>query len=107
MIGHHSHEQNSAPKGASPSRDVSYAVETKASSEYASPVESVCSSDDHSKERGTNDASLLKSRSSQDSALVNNHLDMPSLSPNQERIFCNLGSYIVECTPIRRNKFLK
>ena len=29
---------------------------------------------------------------------------MPALSPNQERIFCNLGMCVVECTPIRRKK---
>ncbi len=99
----HSHEQNSSPKGTSPNQHVSSAVETKASSEYSSLDESVCSSDDHAKKRDANDASLLENRSR--SAHVNNHLDMPSLSPNQERIFCNLGSYIVECTPIRRTNF--
>ena len=106
----HSYEQNSSPiqldvnQGVARSL-VSSAMETLASRDYFNQDQSVCSSDDHAKESDTN--ALLESRSIQDSAHVNNQsqLNMPSLSPNRERIFCNLGIFAVECTPIRRTNF--
>lgn len=75
--------------------------------------DSICSSDDDHNERDTNDFSLLGSNTygtcdeenHRGNAYENKSqsLDMPSLSPNQERIFCNLGMFVVECTPIRRS----
>ena len=98
------------------------AAETLSSGDSAHRDGSVCSSDDYPKERNAYDISLLggtcrghSSGSSssdddeedrRDNAHVNKQSQqvMPYLSPNQERIFCNLGMCVVECTPIVKQR---
>lgn len=84
------------------------AMETLSSGDSVNRDDSVCSSDDHPKERSTHDiCNSSDQEDCRDNAYASNqiHHAMPSLSPNQERIFCNLGTFVVECTPIRKSKF--
>lgn len=92
------------------------AAGTQSAGDSVDQDDSECSSDDHPEERNTYDISRLwgtafssssDEEDCRDNANVNNqsHQVMPSLSPNQERIFCNLGTFVVECTPIRKSKF--
>lgn len=114
-----SYGQNSGPirlddnQGRTRSHDKDSATETFAG-DCAEQNDSIYSSDDDTTERDTNDISLIEG-SIDGTCDEENHRgnayedksqslsDMPSLSPNQERIFCNLGMYVVECTPIRRS----
>ena len=114
--GLHSYGQNSGPIHLDDNQDDSDS-ETFAHEDRAQQDDSICRSDDHAKERDNeNDVTLLggcntcdeevhRRKAHENSSQRQSHSDMPSLSPNQERerIFCNLGACVVECTPIRRS----
>ena len=103
--------QNSTPirldsnQGTARGQDKDSTIESLAFGDCARG-DSVCSIDDHPEERGTY-GSTCEEEDRRGNTHDNNRSpsNMPSLSPNQERIFCNLGMCVIECTPIRRSNF--